>query len=119
MVTYPVDGICHGFTALRVRRPQTLYSNPRTCLERVEDPSYRPAQKTTRKTQNRHGKPNSLISMADLAVFCHCDNALLPNHDPAGDIIPNSMINSYVRQLWREKRMHLADFPDHVSVQSG
>ena len=55
--------------------------------------------------------------MADLAAFCHCDNELLPN--PAGDIKPNSMINSYVRQLWREKRMHLSDFPDHVSVQSG
>ena len=119
MVTYPPDGICHDFTALRVRRPQTLYSNPRTCLERVEDPSYKPAQKTTRKTQNRHGKPNSLISMADLAAFCHCDSALLP--DPAGDIIPNrdSMINSSVRQLWRGKRMHISDFPDHVSVQSG
>ena len=57
--------------------------------------------------------------MADLAAFCHCDNALLPNPARAGDIIPNSMINSYVRQLWREKRMHLSDFPDHVSVQSG
>ena len=57
--------------------------------------------------------------MADLAAFCHCDSALLPNPARAGDIIPNSMINSYVRQLWREKRMHLADFPDHVSVQSG
>ena len=92
MVTYPVDGICRGFTALRVtvRRPQNLYSNPRTCLERVEDPSYRPAQKTTRKTQNRHGKPNSLISMADLAAFCHCDSALLQVPNPAGDIIPNS-----------------------------
>ena len=71
----------------------------------LEDPSYRPAQKTTRKTQNRHGKPNSLISMADLAAFCHCDSALLPNPARAGDIIPNSMINSYVRQLWREKRI--------------
>ena len=58
--------------------------------------------------------------MADLAAFCHCDSALLPNPARAGDIIPNSMINSYyVRQLWREKRMHLSDFPDHVSVQSG
>ena len=61
--------------------------------------------------------------MADLAAFCHCDSALLrtvfPSPNPAGDIIPNSMINSYVRQLWREKRMHLADFPDYVSVQSG
>ena len=57
--------------------------------------------------------------MADLAAFCHCDSALLQVPNPAGDIIPNSMINSYVRQLWREKRMHLSDFPDHVSVQSG
>ena len=57
--------------------------------------------------------------MADLAAFCHCDSALLQVPNPAGDIIPNSMINSYVRQLWREKRMHLADFPDYVSVQSG
>ena len=59
--------------------------------------------------------------MADLAAFCHCDSALLPDPLAAGDIIPNrdSMINSYVRQLWRVKRMHLADFPDRVSVQSG
>ena len=55
--------------------------------------------------------------MADLAAFCHCDSALLPN--PSGDIIPNSIINSYVYQILHEKRMHLADFPDHVSVRSG
>ena len=99
------------------------HRTPRRTLRLQRQPQQLPERNPTSDEQPLDGlahvrvrdvRQKCPVPLTDLAVFFH--NTLLPSS--ADYIIANGASYGCVRQFWREERMHLANFPKHVSIRN-